>query len=255
MRAHLLIALLAGCNYPEFAFAPVADGASVETAETAAIDSAAEEVADTAVADVADTASPPDTPAPVYRAWLFDFGAGDATTPGYNNVTQGLAAGGTLSNLVDSTGATTGAALRVDGMDSFHTDGANGAGTTTPGASVPFAASATRDTLYGATMTWMGELSPRASVELTGLDPKLAYELEIFASRMAGTGVLETAYTVDGTTVTLDANDNTANTARFTKLRPTAAGALTLTVVAGPKNTSPYGFYYLGAMRLAAVPP
>jgi hypothetical protein len=259
--ALLLLALTASCSYPQFAFAPdtnVVDSAVIETGTQdsaldtqPSVDSTVTDTPslDTAIAD-ADTAPPP-------RVWLFDFGGAEAITPGCNNVDTSKAAGGTLANLIDSTGKTTPLSLRVSSIDKFYTNGGNSAGTTMPASSIPFAVSATRDSLFGATIAFMGEVAPKAVVELTGLNASRTYDVDIFASRMGGTGVLESEYTIRGAgtaTLTLDANDNTSKMARFTSLTPTTTGSLTLTTTAGPMNTSPYGFYYVGAMRLTEKP-
>lgn len=178
-----------------------------------------------------------------------DFGENASATSGWNNViaTTRNQEGITVS-LNDDTGATTGATLTIN--DSF--DLTNNAGTTAPSASIPFPASATRDSFFGSTGTFNGQTNPTGGFVLTGLDPAKYYSFTIFASRTA-TDNRETQYAITGatsTTVYLNASSNTALTADAFNIQPSSSGTITLVASPGPNNNNTTGFYYLGAMRM-----
>ncbi len=180
-----------------------------------------------------------------------DFGdTSSPTSGGWNNVIattrnqEGIAV-----SLNDENGTSTGMTLTIN--DSF--DLTNTAGTTTPSASIPFPASSTRDSFFGSTQTFNGNINPTGGFVLTGLDPTKYYSFTIFASRTGVSDNRETKYAITGSTtstVSLDPSNNTALTVDAFNIQPTASGTITLVASPGPNNNNASGFYYLGAMRL-----
>ena len=179
-----------------------------------------------------------------------DFGDTSSQSSGWNNVIATTRnQDGIVVPINDETGTSTGITLTIN--DSF--DLTNTAGTTAPSASIPFPASATRDSFFGSTQTFNSNINPSGGFVLTGLDPAKYYSFTIFASRTGVTDNRETQYAISGatnTTVYLNPSNNTALTVDAFNIQPTASGTITLVACPGPNNNNSTGFYYLGAMRL-----
>ena len=181
-----------------------------------------------------------------------DFGNANSTTEGlnYNNVvnTTNSQTGITIS-LINSEGTLTGAVLEV--TDGFHLN--NTAGTQTPDTSLPFSISATRDSFYGETSEFNGVTESTGGFTITGLDITKFYSFSVFASRNSVSDNREALYTITGLTTktaTLDAANNTANTADIFNVSPSLSGVITLQAEPGPNNNNNNGFYYLGAIEM-----
>lgn len=188
---------------------------------------------------------------------FIDFGDSAQPTAGnYNNLTKGAVNLLTLANLVDSTGAPTGASVNVTG---FH-PGNNANGTTAPaGSATLFDAQATRDNFFGSTAVFGAAAAPTGTVTLGGLDASgnTAYSFDFFASRTGVGDNREAEYAVTGLTtasVYLDAANNASNIVSLASVIPTAGGTITINVDPGPNNTNSSGFFYLGAIRMTSTP-
>lgn len=182
---------------------------------------------------------------------LIDFGSAvNATTGNWNNITSNTDnQTGITANLINDAGVATGATLTVD--DTFHSVNENG--TTTPDVSLPFVATSTRDSFYGEMVAFNGVTNTTGGFTLSGLDPAKYYSFKIFASRTGVSDNRETLYTITGSTIltaTLNAANNTANTANINNIQPLANGTITLQATKGANNTNSFGFYYLGAIQL-----
>ena len=176
---------------------------------------------------------------------LVDFGSILSPAP-WNNLTD--ARTGELENLINAAGFTTNTDLRI--VDDFNA--VNTIGTDTPDPALGFPATATGDSFFGNTSNFNGTTEPTASVELSELTPGKAYTFSIFASRNASDN-RETAYTLIGATtdtVYLDATDNETQVATST-VTANADGQIRINVMPGPDNNNNFGFYYLGALRIA----
>lgn len=196
------------------------------------------------------------TPAVPPQTLLFDFGIHSQQTAGnWNNVTDQQ---GSIAGVVDSQGNSTGISLTV--TDAFW-PGANTNGTTAPtGDAAIFDVQATRDSLFGNTVEFGGSTEPTAGFTLAGLstDPGATYTFTFFASRMGASENRETAYGVAGAnsgTAYLNPADNQDAVAVVSGIAPAANGTITVTLGPGPNNINPYGFYYLGAMRVVRNAP
>lgn len=161
---------------------------------------------------------------------IVDFGTSATPTTGNaNNITDSAA--GAVANAVAVDGSASG--LRIAVTSAF-----TGAGTTGVAAATPFPAAASGDFLYAAgSMTGV--------VTISGLSAEKLYDIELLASRGGVTDDRTTAFTIGGTTKTLQAANNAGSTANFTGLVP-VGGALTVRVA--PGAGSAYG--YLNALRI-----
>ena len=183
---------------------------------------------------------------------FIDFGNPSTTTPNnWNNVVTTMQnQSGVIVNLIDSYGNATGIVFEL--TDSF--DAINANGTTSPNSALPFPASATRDSFFGATDAgFNGNINPTGGFTLSGLDPTKFYSFSVFSSRAGVSDNRETLYTVTGATTAaegLNASNNTANTADILNIQANASGEIAFEAKPGPNNNNNFGFYYLGALQL-----
>jgi len=185
---------------------------------------------------------------------LFDFGPlADvaAANLNYNNTEDPLAGGdGTpIADLINNTGAASGIGYEITDRFTFR----NTSGTQTPSgdAAAAFDSQATRDSFFGNTGDFNGDIEPTGAFKLTGLDNNKFYSFEVFASR-ATTENREAKYTVTGSSTVigfLNAGDNVANTVLINDVKPTG-GEITFLAEPGPNNNNSLGFYYLGAIKM-----
>jgi hypothetical protein len=165
----------------------------------------------------------------------FDFGSPTGTTPGaWNNLTNPAVGttGSIVSNAIDSTGSPVG--VRVEIIQKF--DGYNSQGVA---ASNLYPQTAQSETMY------VASTSPAAQVRISGLNPAETYNFTFFASR-SGSGDRTTVYTINGQSASLNAINNTTQTATLANLVPDSTGQLILTVAAASTST----FGYLGVMTI-----
>lgn len=187
---------------------------------------------------------------------FYDFGdSAQISANNYNNVIVNPP--GTLSilNSIDSTGAGTGVTLAASGF--FN--GSNQNGPTVPtGAAAIFDPQATRDNAFGhAAAFGVNPLTPVGTILLGGLNPSQAYDFAFFGSRTGVTDNRETEYNVTGVNngvAFLNTSANTSNIAEVFGINPNANGEITILVDPGPNNNNASLFYYIGAMRVNAVP-
>jgi hypothetical protein len=185
---------------------------------------------------------------------LFDFGSAFNQTSGnYNNVytNNAVLQTPTLTNLVDSTGASTGINLSVSGFNATYNT--NGIG----GVVSPFPDTATSDSLFGNTGTFSTTINPEITLIFTNVSQDFTYNFSIFASRTGVSDVRTGLYSIEGLNSgfdVLDASNNTENFAVITGIQATAEGMITMTITKDVSNTNGTGFFYIGAMEITAVP-
>lgn len=176
-----------------------------------------------------------------------------------NRVGDALAHGGQLNQLVKQDKVKTTAGLSiVQGFNGLNTNG-----TTAPSSTIGFDAGATSDSFYGNDVSFGGTVAPTVTLAIVGLDPTRRYDLKFFASRMSSGGdIRETKYSASGVnsgSVLLNASENTSKVGLIAGIQPSANGSITIDLSKGPNNNNHYGFFYLGAMSIAAkavvVPP
>ncbi|MES2708403.1 MAG: GDSL-type esterase/lipase family protein [Verrucomicrobiota bacterium] len=199
----------------------------------------------------------PDQPS---EGLLFDFGSSATATTAaddpvntWNNITSeiGSSATGQLAALKTTGGAVTGIGLAM--IRRFN--GVNTTGTTSSGI---LPSDATSDTLFGNTETFSSLTNIFPAFKLTGLPADGTWDLTFYASRTGANDNRETLYTVTGAasaTTTLNAANNQAATASVLRVKPNAAGEISIALSPGPANTNANHFTYIGVLRLDPTPP
>ncbi|WP_157974570.1 SGNH/GDSL hydrolase family protein [Lewinella sp. IMCC34183] len=176
-----------------------------------------------------------------------DFGE-PATTGLWNSLTDTQE--GAINSLINKREVMSN--YRIEVTDPFG--GRNGNGTTEASASIDLPASASGDSFFGSQTTFNQRREPTGAVTISNLDPELDYTFTIFASRMIEPqDNRQTVYTATGATeetTDLDVANNVSQTATVT-LRPATDGTIVLSATTGPNNTTPQGFYYLGAVIIS----
>jgi hypothetical protein len=170
--------------------------------------------------------------------------------PSYSSVT-GLA-NYEVANLLDATGNLTGISLAADNTNRFN--GRNSDGSTV--ASFGFPADVKRENFFGNDVSYNDFVRPIATWVFAGFDPNDDLMFTFFASRMGVSDNREGRYEVIGGTTqstTLNASNNDVNTASVI-VKADANGNVMLNMTKGPNNTNEFGFYYLNAMTIVAVP-
>jgi|GEM_PF-3210336 len=163
----------------------------------------------------------------------YDFGAASMETPGWNNVTDRRA--GVIENGIDTTGNPTG--IRVAITDDF--DGIQTAGVAV---SDVYPVTVQQDIMFVSNST------PNAELLVGGLNPSQTFGFTFFASRAAG-GNRTTNYTINGTTVSLNASRNTNQTVSLNDITPNAAGQVTVQIACDAAAS--HG--YLGSMVITTT--
>jgi hypothetical protein len=146
-------------------------------------------------------------------------------------------AGSIISNAVDINGDPIG--VRAEIIQRF--DSVNTSGATT---SLLYPVTAQNDTMY------VSATYPVAQVLLSGLNPAQTYDFTFYASRTSS-GNRTSVYTINGFSTSLNASDNTTQTASLLNLVPNGFGQLTLNVSIGSGAT----FGYLGVMTITTPGP
>lgn len=196
------------------------------------------------------------TPTPPPYTMLVDLGpsSGNTTTTGWNNFT-GMTGNYSIS-LVDSTGAGTGASLRIANTTVYELFTAtNTSGTT---ASPLYPVNATKDSFY---YDKAGDGTFRKpKLKLTGLDPDTVYDFNFFGSRTAGVTpalIRSTKFTVTGANSgndTNDATDNTGDVATVEGISPNGSGEISISLEKAADNNSSTGVGYLNVIEITAWP-
>ena len=174
-----------------------------------------------------------------------DVGGNNTALPWNNLANPG---NGMLSDLISDAGSPTGVQLAV--VDAFNGTNSSGISAADPSLEIPSTASG--DSFFGNLVEFSSQTQPTAAVLLSGLELDIAYDLRIFASRIA-TDNRQTEYTLSGsrdTTMLLQVSSNTADFVEILDMLPAADGTIRINVTAGSENNNEFGFYYLGALRL-----
>lgn len=191
--------------------------------------------------------------------FLIDFGSPKpefvTASSGWNNVNPAT----TSISLVEATGQPSPVRLTIDSP--FNTSGqGNTSGTTTPGGGAQnYAATATRDSLFGNVALFGGQVKRSPVITFSGLDPAQLYTFTFFASR-TGNPVHDrsTDYVITNGAVTdvksLNAQDNHLNVAVSEPMPPSPGGTLTLSLVPARSNSTAEGFTYLGVLEIEGAP-
>ncbi len=165
----------------------------------------------------------------VYNIVRFDFGSAYATTGKWNNVTE-KTTGVKVSDAVNSDGTSTGIGLEI--LTAFN--GMNSSGVSDNSV---YPTTAQRDSIYTANSD---------QFQLTGLDTGTFYNLTFFASRSGTANDYVSTYSAVGTSVELDASNNTSNTVTLSGIVADGSSNIVITVDEGTVA----GNGYLGVLEV-----
>ncbi|WP_405294106.1 SGNH/GDSL hydrolase family protein [Algibacter sp. Ld11] len=190
-----------------------------------------------------------DVVTPSDNALLIDFGANTNTSASpWNNITDPIA--GSISSLVSYSGASSGVSLAI--TDRFNY--ANEEGTDSPGLTINVPGTATADSFFGNTPEYEGKIEPSGAMQFGGFSSGEEVSFTMYASRLdyAEYDNKQTKYIVEGLTtetVYLDAANN-INKSVSASVKAKVDGTIDILISAGEDNTSPYQFFYIGAIKV-----
>ncbi len=188
---------------------------------------------------------------------FLDFGRTDLQSDPlrFNNFVPGVSM---IANAIDENGDFTGMTIEI--VDPFFNTGEpSSLGTGSPGgAAAQFGVPATDDYFFGHTTPFAGaDPNPLGIVEFRNLAANGVYTFTIFASRTVVNDIRDAEYALTGgnsASGVLNASNNDSNVLVLAGLIADGAGTISLSVSPGPNNDNGNGFFYLGAIRIDAVP-
>ncbi len=126
-------------------------------------------------------------------------------------------------------------------------------GTSTPGSSIGFPASATSDGFYANALPFNGVTNSAPQLTFSGLNPSETYDFKLFASRTGVADNRSASYILGGANSvsgTLNASNNSNNMLYLPGVRPDSGGRVRLDLYAAYNNNSPSKFVYLNALEI-----
>ncbi|MCF0196850.1 MAG: DUF4886 domain-containing protein, partial [Bacteroidaceae bacterium] len=182
------------------------------------------------------------------EAIKINFGNNPTTNPAWNNLTPGQKV---RTNLTDVDGNATRIIIVMD--DPFNDVNASGNTSTTTDLDMPSEVS--KSCFWGyAQGNFEGKTQqPTGGFVFSHMNADITYTFDFYGSRSGCSDNREVAYTLVGTdtvTVCLDAANNSTQTVRAARVRPTSDGKIHLTVSPGKDNDNTYKFYYINALRI-----
>lgn len=170
-----------------------------------------------------------------------NFGAVDPAPAPWNNLFNFLGtAGDRVNALTNDLGVATNMNLVI--VDPFIDDNSNGMNTGNNSGIVP---DAVMETAY-----WLDPGDAFATLRIEGLSSLYAYNFGFFGSRNGG-GNRNTNYTINGTTVTLNASYNISEIVQIKNVVPDGNGFVTIRIQAAPGAS----FGYLNGLVIQVVSP
>lgn len=180
---------------------------------------------------------------PNYSIYV-DFTDGAYQGPAvWNNTNEKPAQNEVYPDLKDSQGRSTGVTLNV--LTAWQTIN-GGANTNNQGVNTGLNSGVYPDNVM--TSSWWTNTTTQ-TFRLTGLNPQYKYSLTFFGSRAGVSDNRITSYTINDTSVTLNATNNSTQTATINNIRPDTAGGISVDMSAAAG--SQYG--YINAMVVNAV--
>lgn len=161
----------------------------------------------------------------------------------WNNTNQKPAQNEVYPNLKDSQGRTTGITLNVLTPWQVINGGAN---TNNQGANTGLNSGVYPDNVM--TSSWWTTTAMQ-TFRLTGLNPQFKYCFTFFGSRAGISDNRVASYTINGTSVTLNATNNATQTATINNMRPDSAGGISVDLAAAAGSQ----YAYINAMVVTAV--
>lgn len=179
---------------------------------------------------------------PNYAVYI-DFGDGSWTSPApWNNTAKRPAQNDVFPGLKDNLGRTTSMALNILSPWQNINGGANinnqGANTGNNSGVYPDAVMVT---------SWWTTTETQ-TMRFTGLDPQYKYSFTFFGSRAGISDARVASYTINGASVTLNAQNNSTQTVSIPDIRPDVDGGISVSMVAAAGSS----FAYINAMVITA---
>jgi poly(3-hydroxybutyrate) depolymerase len=152
----------------------------------------------------------------------------------------------------------------VSGLDTGITahvtgfTGTNQSGATSTDVPEGITAQMSRDSFYGNDVRFSGQINPKGTLVLSGLDPNALYDLSIYSSRMGVGDNRQTHYEVNGLNTAdlyLDVHNNITSIVTAESFQSDANGEIIIEIEKGLNNTNSYGFFYLGSMLIQKLEP
>ena len=172
-----------------------------------------------------------------------DFGTTLTIDPGWNNLSDYTK--GSISNLFDTDGVSTGISIVVD--DAFSGESSSGPLTTNATLNLP--STVTQDMFFGYTS------EPTGGFMISKLNAAQKYKLTLFSSRKDVTDNREISFNVKGLnekTVLVNASNNVDNVAIANDISPTTEGTIKIALKAGPSNNNASKFFYINSLQIAS---
>lgn len=176
---------------------------------------------------------------------FINFNDGTSIPGGYwNSTNKPPVQNDVYANLKDSSNNVTGIGFKVLSLWQNQNNGTNVSGAVTNNNSGVYPDNVMR------TAWWSGAGSPQA-LQLTGLNlgANYTYKVTFFGSRGGVTDNRTSIYTINGTTVSLNAANNTTNTVSISNVIPDSTGAVRIDI----NNGTGSSFSYLNAMVIEAA--
>lgn len=117
---------------------------------------------------------------------------------------------------------------------------------------------ATQDGVYGNVLNYGSFAAPRATMEMSGLNPSVVYNFQFFASVKKGdTFNRDTTYRIVGATTAANHMNVTNNDTHVVNLsaKPNVDGVIRIEVEKGAANNTSSGFYHLASLRMGYTLP
>lgn len=198
--------------------------------------------------------------APIY----LDITNSTGTSGGWNmlGITDSGASGAgglgqTVANMIDTNSNSTGISAEI----TQRFNGLNSSGTSSPSGAAAEFGDHGADGGYGnfdAPFPGGNEVTIQNSqITFSNLIDTNTYDFTFFASRLSVSDNRETLYELIGQntdSATLNPSNNTSNVATVIGISPDINGQIVLNITEGANNTNSTGFYYLGALKIVAVP-
>jgi hypothetical protein len=180
---------------------------------------------------------------PNYSIYV-DFTDGAYQGPStWNNTNEKPAQNDVYPDLKDTQGHTTGITLNVLTPWQVINGGAN---TNNQGVNTGLNSGVYPDNVM--TSSWWTNTT-RQTLRLTGLDPQYKYSFTFFGSRAGVSDSRIASYTINGASVTLNATNNSTQTATINDIRPDSAGGISVDLAAAAGSQ----YAYINAMVVNAV--
>ena len=189
--------------------------------------------------------------APVY----LDMTDSTGSSAGWNRLNIGGGGlGQSIGDMIDSGNNSTGISVEI--TERFNSR--NTSGTSSPsGAAAEFGDHGADSGFGNFDLSHSAIIIQNSQLTFSNLNEDYTYDFTFFASRLSAGDNRETLYELIGQntdSATLDPADNTSNVATVIGISPDINGQIVLNVTEGPNNTNSTGYFYLGALKVVAVP-